>query len=142
MSSELKGEIHKPDFYLNPKEPKSKTAIDYVMLTHGWRDYINAPTVTKENAQYLPEQSAIQTGVVLNKKGKPTQAHLLLFDRDGNKVLVFDTEEDGSFAFKFNNNYNLTLLAYKDNGERVTIEETSLEEGRYYSQTPTKNVRK
>jgi TonB-dependent SusC/RagA subfamily outer membrane receptor len=140
VSSELKGKIHKPDFYMNPKEPKSKKAIDYVMLTHGWRDYINTPTVTKENAQYLPEQSAIQTGVVLNKKGKPTQAHLLLFDRDGNKVLVFDTEEDGSFAFKFNNNYHLTLLAYNDNGEHVTIKETTLKKGNYYSQTPTKTI--
>ncbi|WP_299121502.1 TonB-dependent receptor plug domain-containing protein [uncultured Winogradskyella sp.] len=139
ISSELKGKLHKPEFYLNPKEPKSSKALDLVMLTHGWRDYINTPNITTKNAKYLPEQSAIQNGVVLDKKGKPTQAHLLLFDRKGTQVLVFDTEEDGSFAFKFNKNNYLTLLAYKDNGERVTIEQTHLKKGNYNNQTKPNN---
>ncbi|MEO1033500.1 MAG: TonB-dependent receptor plug domain-containing protein [Bacteroidota bacterium] len=139
VSSELKGKLHKPEFYLNPKEQKSEKAMDYVMLTHGWRDYIQTPTVTHKNAQFLPEKSALQTGVVLDKKGKPTQAHLLLFDNKGNKVLVFDTEEDGSFAFKFNKDYILTLLAYKDNGDRVTIEKTELKKANYNHQTKTKH---
>lgn len=140
LSSELKGKIHKPDFYLNPKEPKSKKALDYLMLTQGWRTYIKAPKVTKENAQFLPEQSAIQTGVVLDKKGNPTEAHLLLFDNLGNKVLVFNTEEDGSFAFKFNKNHNLTLLAYTDNGENVTIEKTEFKKGNYNNQTQNNTI--
>jgi TonB-dependent SusC/RagA subfamily outer membrane receptor len=140
LSSELKGKLHKPEFYFNPKEPKSKKAIDYVMLTHGWRDYISTPTIATKNAKYLPEQSAIQTGVVLDKKGKPTQAHLLLFDRQGTQVLVFDTEEDGSFAFKFNKDYHLTLLAYKDNREHVTIAKTHLKKGNYNNQTKSNNI--
>ena len=140
LSSELKGKIHKPEFYLNPKEPKSSKALDYVMLTHGWRDYIDNPQVTLENAQFFPEQSSMQTGVVLDKKGNPTQAHLLLFDTNGHKVLVFDTAEDGSFAFKYHKNYALTLLAYKDNGERVTIEKTEFKKGNYNNQTKGNNL--
>ncbi|WP_299108588.1 TonB-dependent receptor plug domain-containing protein [uncultured Winogradskyella sp.] len=140
LSSELKGKIHKPDFYLNSKEPKSKEALDYLMLTQGWRTYIDKPTVTKENAQFIPEQSAIQTGVVLDKKGKPTQAHLLLFDSFGTKVLVFDTAEDGSFLFKYDKNIHLTLMAYKDNGESLTIEKTEFKKGNYNNQTQNNTV--
>ena len=140
VSSELKGKLHKPEFYLNSNEPKSDRALDYVMLTHGWREYINTPKVTMKNATFIPEQNAMQSGVVLNRKGEPTKAHLLLFDRNGNKVLVFDTQEDGSFAFKFSNNHSLTLLAYKDNGERVTIEKTQLKKGNYARQIKLNNL--
>jgi len=36
LSSELMGDIHKPDFYYDPEEEKADTALDYVMLTHAW----------------------------------------------------------------------------------------------------------
>ncbi|NRD18699.1 TonB-dependent receptor plug domain-containing protein [Winogradskyella eckloniae] len=139
LSSELKGKIHKPDFYFNPKEAKNKIALDLLMLTHGWRSYIDEPKVTLNNAQFLPEQSAIQSGVVLNKKGQPTTAKLLLFDDKGTKVLVFKTNKDGSFNFKYHKNRNLTLLAYKDNGERLTITKTALQKGTYGNETENNN---
>jgi len=39
MSSDLKGQVYEPNFYFDPKESKADTALDYVMLTHGWRRY-------------------------------------------------------------------------------------------------------
>ncbi len=39
MSSDLKGEVYEPDFYFNPNELKADSALDLVMLTHGWRRY-------------------------------------------------------------------------------------------------------
>ncbi len=39
MSSELKGKIEEPNFYFDPKEEKADKAIDFVMLTHGWRRF-------------------------------------------------------------------------------------------------------
>lgn len=39
MSSDLKGQVYEPNFYFDPKEAKADTALDYVMLTHGWRRY-------------------------------------------------------------------------------------------------------
>lgn len=124
ISSELKGKLHKPHFYLNPKEPKSGQALDYVMLTHGWRNYIRTPTVTAENAAFLPEQSAVQNGIVLDRKGNPKKANLFLFDEHGDKVLVFETKENGTFSFKFNKNRSLVLIAYADDGETLTIKNT------------------
>lgn len=126
ISSQLKGKLHKPDFYLNSKEPKSEKALDYVMMTHGWRSYIINPTVSTENAQFSPEQTAIQHGIVLDRKGNPTKANLFLFDEHGSKVLVFETKENGMFSFKFNTNRSLILIAYADNGETLIIKNTDL----------------
>ncbi|MGB1216603.1 MAG: alpha-2-macroglobulin family protein, partial [Saprospiraceae bacterium] len=39
MTSELKGEIEEPNFYFNPEEEKADKAIDFVMMTHGWRRF-------------------------------------------------------------------------------------------------------
>lgn len=46
MSSELKGEVHEPNFYFDPKEAKAAQALDYVMLTHGWRRFDWATMLT------------------------------------------------------------------------------------------------
>ncbi|MCH2043175.1 MAG: hypothetical protein MK212_03485 [Saprospiraceae bacterium] len=39
LNSDLKGQVHEPNFYFDPEETKADTALDHVMLTHGWRRY-------------------------------------------------------------------------------------------------------
>jgi len=39
LSAELKGKIEAPAFYFIPNESKAPTALDLVMLTHGWRKF-------------------------------------------------------------------------------------------------------
>lgn len=39
LSTDLKGTIYEPSFYFDPKESKADTALDYVLLTHGWRRF-------------------------------------------------------------------------------------------------------
>lgn len=120
LSSELKGKIHKPSFYFNPEEEKSYLAIDYLMLTHGWRDYIQKPLIIKD-ALYQPEQLTVQTGRVIDKKGNPVAANLLLFDQNGNKVLVFKSNQNGDFSFKLSKSRRLILMAYTDDGKKLKI---------------------
>ena len=131
LSSELKGKIHKPSFYFNTKEPKSVLAIDYLMLTHGWRDYFNTPKITLENAAYKPEEKGIQSGTITDKKGNPIKANLLLFNKYGNKVLVFESGEDGKFMFKIELGKQYTLLAYRKDGKKVNILKNQLQPGQY-----------
>ncbi len=121
MSSELRGKIHKPQFYFNLKEPKAKKALDYVMLTHGWRSYIAKNNVTLVNASYQPEQLAIQHGEVVDLNGQPISAHLLLFETHGDKVLAFDTQPNGKFSFKLSDRKRYTLVAYTDDNQVVYI---------------------
>ena len=131
MSSELKGKIYKPSFYFNPKEVKSHLAIDYVMLTHGWRDYINKPEITLEDAQYKPEHIGLQSGTVVDKKGNPVKAKLLLFDRNGVNVLVFESNKAGKFHFKSPPGSNLMLVAYAEDGTSLNIIDNTFKAGYY-----------
>tara|TARA_B100000609_G_scaffold199681_1_gene206392 strand:- start:7907 stop:12925 length:5019 start_codon:yes stop_codon:yes gene_type:complete len=39
LTTQLVGEIHKPNFYFDPKKPKAPRALDLVMGTHGWRGF-------------------------------------------------------------------------------------------------------
>jgi len=62
LSSELKGYIENPAYYLQDNT-ESATALDYLMLTHGWRRY-NIPEVVKGNYEFpkLP----VQTGPMIS----------------------------------------------------------------------------
>ncbi|MDY8135256.1 TonB-dependent receptor plug domain-containing protein [Aquimarina sp. 2201CG5-10] len=121
MSSELKGKIHKPIFYFDPEEQKSQQALDYVMLTHGWRNYIIKNDVTLENATFQPELKSIQSGSVVDLKGRPVKAHILLFDQYGNKALAFDTDNNGNFSFKVGKVSSYTMIAYSDDKRPLKI---------------------
>ena len=58
LSSELKGYIENPDWYLQDNA-ESATGLDYLMMTHGWRRY-NVPEVVKGNLEYpkIPYQAS------------------------------------------------------------------------------------
>ncbi len=120
LSSELKGKIHKPSFYFNPEEEKSYEALDYVMLTHGWRDYL-AKQLDIDNVVHKPEQFTTYLGAIRDKKNRPIQANLLLFDSRGDKVLFFKSDKNGKFSFKSDIAKNLTLIAYTEKGEEIEI---------------------
>jgi len=57
-SSELKGYIENPAWYLQDNN-QSSLALDYLMMTHGWRRY-NIPEVVKGNPEYphIPFQTS------------------------------------------------------------------------------------
>lgn len=121
MSSELKGKIHKPIFYFDADEPKAHKALDYVMLTHGWRNYINNTEINIANATFKPEQKEIQSVTVVDKNGIPIPSHLYVFDTKGDKVLVLNSEKDGKFNFKIDDGGRYTLLAFADTPQKVKI---------------------
>ena len=58
LSSELKGYIDNPAWYLQDNTD-SAIALDYLMMTHGWRRY-NIPEVVKGNPEYpqIPYQTS------------------------------------------------------------------------------------
>lgn len=137
LSSELRGKIHKPVFYFDEEESKASKALDYVMLTHGWRDYITE-NISLFNAAYSPEQVAIQHGAVVDLNGNPVQAHLLLFETNGKKVLDFDTDMAGKFSFKLLGVKRYTLVAYTDDNQAVYIHRKNRSNG-FSSKQESKN---
>ncbi|MCL2328805.1 MAG: hypothetical protein FWC39_09900 [Bacteroidetes bacterium] len=81
FSSELKGDIQEPYFYFNPEEKKAKEALDYVMLTHGWRRF-TWQEVLQPTMKITEKAEGIQSiyGYVLNENGQPADAEVFLME--------------------------------------------------------------
>ncbi len=136
MSSELKGKIHNPIFYFDDQEEKVGKALDFVMLTHGWRSYITQNEVSFINAVHQPEQIAIQHGAVVDTNGDAIKAHILVFTNDSNKVLSFQTDDQGLFSFKLSGNSRFEVVAYTDDNKKVYIHRKNQESG--YASKPAR----
>ncbi len=61
-------------------------------------------------------------------------------DQLGNKILVFETKPDGTFAFKYENHTSMVLLAYRDDKKAVSIRKRALTAGQYVNHSINKNV--
>lgn len=103
LSSELEGKIQEPSFYFNPDEPKAAAAIDYLMLTHGWRRF-SWKDIAKFEAkphQYPAEKIADIYGYVRDMERNPVQTTVYLVENSGKRrVGQLKTTADGYFAFR------------------------------------------
>lgn len=125
MSSELHGKIEEPAFYFKQDEPMARPALDLVMLTHGYRYFDYIENVQKEGVmKFLPEQSNILAGVILNSREQPVKADVFLISpAPGEKAARFHTGEDGLFFFSSlspNSNYYV-LAGAMDKKETISI---------------------
>lgn len=124
LSAEVKGNIEEPAFYFDKQEPKAPQALEYLLMTQGWRHFtwkevLNQPEqALQEKMVYQPEKTVIKGRVVKNHDQKPVA---------NARVKVLETEEttytDSLGRFRFND-INLagtskTLKARKGDFERV-----------------------
>ena len=101
LSSELKGYIENPAYYLQDNI-ESATALDYLMLTHGWRRY-NIPEVVKGN--YESPEIPFQESMAISGKVKSLALSRPVSDGDVFVLVNEDydltsTDETGTFAFR------------------------------------------
>jgi TonB-dependent SusC/RagA subfamily outer membrane receptor len=103
LSSELKGKIHEPSFYFNPNEEKAPKALDYLMLTQGWRRF-EWPTVLKGNItnNSFPQHTEKIRGIVTDAGNKPIYAKIVLTALDSGKIARVRTSASGRFELQRN----------------------------------------
>lgn len=102
LSSELKGEIQEPSFYFDPEEETRHEAMDYLMLTQGWRRFTWKEIIDEvpKDIFYLPEQTKNISGQLYNDKGKTTTGLVTLIEiSEPHRVLSVNTDEEGKFLF-------------------------------------------
>jgi len=115
LEYDIKEKIEEPNFYFDAKEPKSQKALDYVMMTSGWRRF----TWEKIMADELPAaiykgEKAIVSGTVLDAyTGKPIANAKLKVNADGSTV---ETDEKGNFTMKKIDLTSATTLFVDANG--------------------------
>ncbi|MDU1891281.1 MAG: TonB-dependent receptor plug domain-containing protein [Dysgonomonas sp.] len=117
FSSELKGKIQEPNFYFDETEKKSKEAIDYLMLTHGWRRFTWDDVIDPSNktvTEFAEKTSSIY-GYITTPKGKETQADVYLVEAGG-RIGKVKTTREGHFVFhNVNTTNNVQLVTKKPN---------------------------
>ena len=125
LSSEVKGEIQEPSFYFDPNEPKASKALDYLLMTQGWRRFSwkevldNNRTIT-----YSAEKNKNIGGVLLNGQGIGFSGEVTLLELGGKKRIVkVQTTKEGYFVFKNIDPTISLLLLTKKPGELVLKKE-------------------
>lgn len=103
LSSELKGAIKEPGFYFEKENPKAAEALDYLLMTQGYRQFTWRQVMAQDEADwknlitYQPEQAIVKGRVINARLNKPVE---------GVMVTVLETEEvaytdqDGYFEFR------------------------------------------
>ena len=102
LSSELKGYIENPAYYFQDNN-ESATALNYLMLTHGWRRY-KVPEVVKGQIEYpyIPFQTYKRiTGKVTNLlSSNPVAGSEIILMTKYEGVRVTTTDVNGLFVFQ------------------------------------------
>jgi Large extracellular alpha-helical protein len=103
LSSDLRGEIENPSYYLSD-DPKVAEVLDNLMLTHGWRRF-KWEEVLKGDRKYafVPEvRTHIVSGKVTRADGTPVQ-HVLSYLSSPAKLVGLNgsrSDQDGNVTFE------------------------------------------
>jgi hypothetical protein len=125
LSSEIKGKIHNPGYYLSGNNENTSADLDLVMLTHGWRrfDWDKIKTQMPETIHPVETEYMKLRGQVSGVKKIDTSVmlNMIVIGKDSSRqFLSVQVEKDGSFEypqvffdtakvyFNFNNNPSLT----------------------------------
>lgn len=106
LQSDLKGKINNINQYFETDDATSRTLLDYVMLTHGWRrfNWQDVLTETPMPIVYPTEENISFAGKVMkdNKQATPVKADVFLNILNGENFTSTNltTDEDGLFYFK------------------------------------------
>ena len=105
LTSDLKGNIESPGYYLSNTSAEVTEAVDNLMLTHGWRRFrldpaLNVTSIIPEN---LPEyRGHIITGIVTNTKtGLPASGILTYLSVPGKRVQLYSSKSDSVGRIRF-----------------------------------------
>ena len=106
LQSDLKGKINNINQYFERNDIKSRTLLDYVMLTQGWRRFNWQDVLAAKPMPiiYPTEENISFAGKVMkdNKQGIPIKADVFLNILNGQNFTSTNltTDEDGLFYFK------------------------------------------
>jgi TonB-dependent SusC/RagA subfamily outer membrane receptor len=121
LSSELRGYIENPAYYLQENN-KSATALDLLMLTHGWRRY-NVPEVTKGNLENPKIPFQIDQKISGKAKSpllsKPVHGSEIVITSNNGDFKITSTDEKGQFIiedFVFSDSTSFFIQALNKKG--------------------------
>ena len=104
LTSEVKGNIEKPDYYFNNLTKETRANLDALMLTQAYRRFVWKDLMQNGISTavvYKPETGLNITGTFKTKAGKPiANCTVTLIGDSGGPVFAGVTDNQGQFSFK------------------------------------------
>lgn len=106
MSSDLRGAVEEPSYYVQTEGPAVNKAVDNLMLTHGWRRFRWEDILTgksQEQAAYLPEiHGLIVEGKLTDPRtNKPVAGRGAYLSTPGKPIRLFTSRSDSTGRLVF-----------------------------------------
>src|SRR5262249_39237242 len=98
LEPDIKGRVEEAKFYFDPQEPKADSALDYLLMTSGWRRFVWKEVIAGNYPRfyYSPERAVI-AGIVRNHNtGIPLSDVEVTTDRSN---MSTSTDREGRFEF-------------------------------------------
>ncbi|AFC24422.1 MG2 domain-containing protein [Saprospira grandis] len=118
LSSQLKGKVQEPAFYFEDNNPKADTALDYLLLTQGWRRYNWRQIMAAEpQVKFMAEDGKRLAGQLFFN-GAPLGNKSLGVYRNADKKLLAElkTDAEGFFVWEDYEGEDEILLKTKHRG--------------------------
>ncbi|PCJ23036.1 MAG: hypothetical protein COA97_12400 [Flavobacteriales bacterium] len=115
LEQDILSKVEEPRFYFDPKEEKADEALDFLLMTDGWRRFQWEEVVEGQfPAMAYAGEKAIISGIVLNPAGEPIVGASVIgtYKTSGN----VKTDKDGKFIYKIVDLYNPFYLTVKASG--------------------------
>ncbi|WP_215946157.1 hypothetical protein [Arenibacter algicola] len=100
LSTQLKGNIHNPDYYFDKSNKDRSDALDLLMLTQGWRKYTWDDESIQKRAEAKNVVLPVETGTLrqlkIGKDHRP-QRTMVLFNPDNNTSQILELDDNGTF---------------------------------------------
>jgi TonB family protein len=114
LSSDVKGKIEEPGFYFKTHEPQADEALDYLLMTQGWkrfawRNILKKDIVNMQDFTQFSEKFLIR-GIIVNRITKEPSEKIMIWDRYGHKNY---TGKNGYFEFNTDKDRRYQLLKFQ-----------------------------
>ena len=151
LSSELKGYIHKPEYYFESSDATHTRALDLLMMTQGWTRY-NWKQMSRVEPFYIKhyvEDGLVIDGCVLGRmkdtpiEGATVKMTLYSPDRSQKQESTVTTDKDGCFGFaveEFYDKWDMFLSVTRNDKEidcRIRLDRASRPAVKAYTATDT-----
>lgn len=97
LSSQIRGNIHNPYYYFNPKNEDRGEVLDLLLMTQGWRRYVQNDNEKDELKVLSDRLEGIQT--IKNKKMRNTEQLIQVSGADENSTFVW-ADSTGYFSIE------------------------------------------
>ena len=112
LQQDVTGKIEEPAFYFNSKEAKADKALDYLLMTSGWRRFSWEKVMEEELPQIMyPAQKAIVSGYIYDAYTGKAIEDVTIKTNNGKE---YKADADGKFSLRYldlSSPQNLNCLA-------------------------------